>query len=161
MLREKIKDFLHRRVVSPLIAQLRQGSSPDELASSLACGAAVSIFPIVGTTTALGFVVGHFFKLNHVALQMMNYLLLPLHLATIIPFLKLGDGVFGYQEVSYSIAAMFAEFESSPSGFLKHYGFAAARAALMWLVVVPIPALILRQLLRPWLRRLASKIPSR
>jgi uncharacterized protein (DUF2062 family) len=155
-----LKSFGHRRVVTPLIAQLKQGSSPDELASSLAWGGAIALFPIMGTTTFLCAVVGQLRKLNHVALQLMNYILFPLHLAVIVPFLKLGDWAFQVRPIGYSFAVMLREFENSPLGFGRHYGGAALRACVVWMVVMPLPALLFRAAIVPWLRRLAAKIKT-
>lgn len=144
----------------PLIAQLKQGSSPDELASSLAWGGAIALFPIMGTTTFLCVFVGHLRKLNHVALQLMNYALFPLHLLVIIPFLKLGDWAFQVRPMGYSIAVMLREFENSPLGFGKLYGGSALRACVVWMVVMPLPALLFRAAITPWLKRLADKIKT-
>jgi uncharacterized protein (DUF2062 family) len=144
----------------PLIAQLKQGSSPDELASSLAWGGAIALFPIMGTTTFLCVFVGHLRKLNHVALQLMNYILFPVHLAVIVPFLKLGDWVFQVRPIGYSFSVMLREFANSPLGFGQHYGGAALRACVVWMLVIPLPALLFRAAILPWLRRLSDKIKA-
>jgi uncharacterized protein (DUF2062 family) len=156
-----VNGFLRRRVILPLMAQLKQGSSPDELATSLAAGGAIALFPIIGTTTALCALVGHFRKLNHVAMQMMNYLMFPLHIGLIVPFLKMGDWLFGARVAGYSISTMMGQFGESPLGFAHQYGGAALRASVAWAVVVPLPALLFRASVRPWLRRLAAKIQSK
>jgi uncharacterized protein (DUF2062 family) len=47
-----------RRFAEPVVAaigsSLRQGLTPEGMAMSLAAGAAVGLFPLVGTTTLLG-----------------------------------------------------------------------------------------------------------
>ena len=47
------KSFWKRRVVTPLIAQLKQGVTPEKLALTVALGLVLGIFPILGATTLL------------------------------------------------------------------------------------------------------------
>jgi uncharacterized protein (DUF2062 family) len=43
--------FLRRRLIDPLLALLTQGITPQKLALSIAIGAIVGIFPVLGSTT--------------------------------------------------------------------------------------------------------------
>ena len=47
------ESFWKRRVVTPLIAQLKQGVTPEKLALTVALGLVLGIFPILGATTLL------------------------------------------------------------------------------------------------------------
>ncbi|MEO5668036.1 MAG: DUF2062 domain-containing protein [Bdellovibrionota bacterium] len=152
------KKFGHRRVITPLIGQLKQGTSPDKLASSLAWGFAIALFPILGTTTILCIVIGYLRKLNHVAVQLVNYLAFPLHVALLVPFLKAGDWLFRNPVTSYSLPALLHEFEKSPVDFARHYAFAALGGIIVWAVLIPLPAIGVYYASRPWLTRLSIKI---
>lgn len=154
----RLRDFGHRRVVMPLMAQIKQGSSPRELASSLAWGGALALFPLIGTTTLLCALAGHLLKLNHVALQLMNYILFPLHLVLIIPFLKIGDWVFARSEVAYTMTALADAFEASPRTFVVEYGASIMRGCAVWALIMPLPAFVFRVLVQRWLANLSAKI---
>src|SRR5689334_17974687 len=86
-----MRDFLHRRLVAPLLAQLRQGVTPGELALSVSLGTALGLIPVLGVSTALCALAALCLKLNMPAIQIVNYLLTPLQLVLIIPQLRFGE----------------------------------------------------------------------
>src|SRR3981081_2804173 len=43
--------FFYRRLVRPLLDLLRQGATPEKLALSVALGAMLGVFPMLGATT--------------------------------------------------------------------------------------------------------------
>ena len=73
--------FLQHRIVEPLMAMLRQGTTPRKLSCSLACGVVCGLFPVLGTTTMVSAGVALAFGLNLPAVQLVNYLIYPLQLA--------------------------------------------------------------------------------
>lgn len=152
----RLGDWLGRRVRDPLVAELRQGATPEGLASSVAVGAAIGLLPFLGTTTVLCALAGKVLRLNHVALQLTNYLLYPAQLALVVPFVRLGEALLGAEAMPIDPAAVVAEFSASPSAFLAKFGLAGAHAFLAWALVAPAAAWLLRRLLLPTLRKLAS-----
>lgn len=152
----RLGDWLRRRLRDPLVAELRQGATPEGLASSVAAGAAIGILPFLGTTTVLCALAGRVLRLNHVALQLTNYLLYPAQIALIVPFVRLGEALLGAEAMPIDPAAVAAEFSASPSAFLAKFGLAGAHAFLAWVLVAPASAWLLRRLLLPPLRKLAS-----
>jgi hypothetical protein len=64
-------------VRDPLVGLLTQGITADRIALTLAVGASCSLFPFLGTTTALNLAAGQWLRLNHPLLQTLNYLLTP------------------------------------------------------------------------------------
>lgn len=152
----RVGDWLRRRVRDPLVAEIRQGASPEGMATSIAVGAAVGILPFLGTTTLLCALAGRLFRLNHVGLQVTNYLLYPAQIALIVPFVRLGEALLGAEPMPIDPASVVAEFSASPSAFLAKFGMAGVHAFLAWALVVPAAALVLRRLLLPSLRKLAS-----
>jgi len=90
--------FLLRRIVLPLKIRLQtilsSGLTPKKLAITICMGAALGLLPVVWGTTLICLMLAHIFKLNHAALQSINYLLYPLQLALLIPFFKLGAWLF-------------------------------------------------------------------
>jgi uncharacterized protein (DUF2062 family) len=69
---------------------LRQGISPRRLALTLALGFAVGCIPVVGIPTVLCAALALALRLNLPAIQMANYVAMPLQLALIVPFVRLG-----------------------------------------------------------------------
>ena len=76
--------FLQRRLVDPLLALLRQGVSPRELALCLALGTTIGLIPVLGVSTLLCALAALMLRLNMPAIQLVNYLLSPLQLILII-----------------------------------------------------------------------------
>jgi uncharacterized protein (DUF2062 family) len=77
------------------IAQwLNQGISPQRLAITLALGFAIGCLPVVGIPTLLCAGVALALGLNQPAIQAANYAAMPLQLALIVPFVRLGGWIF-------------------------------------------------------------------
>ena len=73
---------------------LHSGLTPHKLALTFCLGIAIGILPVLWGTMILCAVCGHIFRLNHVALQAVNYLAYPLQIALFIPFCLLGSKLF-------------------------------------------------------------------
>ena len=87
-----------RRIASPALKRVQTvltcGLTPEKLALTLCIGTALGIMPLLWGTTFICIILAHLFKLNHVALQSINYLLYPLQLALLLPFFKMGELLF-------------------------------------------------------------------
>ena len=73
---------------------LGQGISPERLALTLALGFAIGCLPMIGIPTALCLVIALGLRLNVPAIQAANYAAMPLQIALIFPFAKLGGWLF-------------------------------------------------------------------
>lgn len=73
---------------------LSQGISPERLALTLALGFAIGCLPMVGIPTALCLVIALGLRLNLPAIQAANYAAMPLQVALIFPFVRLGAWMF-------------------------------------------------------------------
>jgi len=87
--------FWRHRIVEPLIGLLKQGVTPEKIALGLAMGIVLGVTPMVGSTTILCMVAAFLLRLNPAAIQLVNYLMMPLQLALLIPFIRAGEWVFG------------------------------------------------------------------
>ena len=128
----------HQSLAARLLHLLRQGLTPEKLALSLALGAGLSCFPIFGTTTLLCTAVALGFRLNLPAIQVGNYLALPLQLALFVPFLRLGERIFRAPRLPLSPQQLLALAKTAPD--------AAAHLTPQWSVAR-------HRRLEPWLRR--------
>ncbi|MDD2539743.1 MAG: DUF2062 domain-containing protein [Desulfuromonadaceae bacterium] len=70
------------------------GLTAQKSAQLLCVGFAFGVMPLVWGTSLICIVVAHILKLNHVALQSINYLLYPLQLVLLLPFFMLGARLF-------------------------------------------------------------------
>jgi len=152
----RLGDWLGLKVRDPLVAELRQGTSPEALATAVATGAALGLLPFLGTTTAACALAGRVARLNHLALQLTNYLLAPVQLLLIVPFVRLGERLTGAAAVDLDVATLVRVFTETPGLFFARFGLAGLHAALGWVVVAPALAWLLRRLLLPGFRRLAT-----
>jgi uncharacterized protein (DUF2062 family) len=145
--------FFYRKFWAPLLGQLKQGTSPDKLAWSVAVGFTISVFPILGATTPLGLLAGIVFRLNHVVLQVVNYLATPLQLAALPILSKIGESVFGLPHISFNPVRLTNEFTTAPKLFLLTYGASGLAGIAIWAVLAPFTMVLVKTLFLPILRR--------
>jgi hypothetical protein len=81
-------------------------------------------------------------------------------LLLIIPFVRLGERLTGAEPVAIDLATVARVFTETPGLFFERFGLAGLHAALAWVVVVPALAWVLRRLLLPTFRRLATLSPD-
>ena len=86
----QIRRTLATTVVTRVHSILTSGMTPRKLVMTLCIGAAIGTMPLIWGTSLLCILLAHVFRLNHVALQSVNYLLYPLQLALLVPFYRLG-----------------------------------------------------------------------
>ena len=131
-------------------AWMRTGISPQRLALTLALGFAIGCLPVVGIPTALCMVVALSLKLNVPAIQAANYAAMPLQVALIIPFVRLGGWMFA--SAAQPSPSMRLILNESPMKLIWASGSMAGEALAAWLVIaVPMVAmmtLVLTVLLR-------------
>jgi uncharacterized protein (DUF2062 family) len=140
-----------------LLHLLRQGLTPEKLALSLALGIGLSCFPIFGTTTILCTVVALAFRLNLPAIQVGNYLALPLQLVLFFPFLRLGERILHAPRMPLSPEQLLAMAKVSPDKTAHILLDGQWHAILGWLIVGPAITVLLALLLRPLMRLLLAR----
>ena len=150
--------FWKRRFLTPIGSQLQQDTSPRKISQSMACGAAIGILPVLGTTTALCGIAAVALRLNHIAIQAINWLVYPLQIVLFIPFLHAGNILFGLPPVSLSLTEITAAFEANFFAAFIELGWLALRGVAAWAAIM-IPFIFLAsRLMRPLVRRLAMSI---
>jgi uncharacterized protein (DUF2062 family) len=150
--------FWQRRIVAPIAAQLTQGVTPEKIALTLALGVVLGLFPILGATTALCAAAGVLCRLNQPIIQLVNYLLTPLHLALLIPFYRAGEWLLHRDPIPLSISLLFERFSAGFWKFLADFGMVALGGILVWLLFAPLAAIVIYFATRPPLRALAARI---
>ncbi len=150
--------FWRRRIVRPIAAQLSQGVTPEKIALTLALGFALSIFPILGSTTLLCALAGFVLKMNQPIIQVVNYFAYPAQLALLIPFYRAGETLFRQPHVPLSIPLFFQRIHAGFLQFLKDFGLIAAQGIVVWCLVAPLLVGAIYFTARPPLRAFARRL---
>lgn len=129
---------------------MRQGISPQRLALTLALGFAIGCIPVIGIPTALCLLVALGLRLNVPAIQAANYAAMPLQVALIFPFVRLGGWMFASAAHPALTAA-----GTSPLKLVWASGSLAGQALAAWLVTA-VPMVLLMTLI---LTVLLRKVP--
>jgi uncharacterized protein (DUF2062 family) len=155
------ESFVQRRLVRPIVALLRQGITPEEIALSLAMGVVCGLFPITGATTLLCVAAAFCLGLNQVAVQIVNYVMSPFQLGGILFFVRLGEWLLGAAPIHLSPFELLRRFEEDPLASIRSFGKSGVHAILGWSVIAPFLASALYALAVPLLRRAARMRASR
>ncbi len=133
---------------------LVQGISPRRLALTLALGFAIGCFPVVGIPTALCALLALALRLNLPAIQAANYLVMPLQLVLIVPFVRLGGWLLSSgQRQTFAAQAL---LHLSTRNLLSQLGSITGHAMLAWLVVAVPAVLLMTLMLTVVLRRIPA-----
>jgi uncharacterized protein (DUF2062 family) len=151
-----MKDFLQKRLIRPIVQLLTQGITPERIALSLAFGFMLGIFPVLGTTSLLCLAAAMLFRLNLPAVQLVNVLVNPLWFALLIPFIRLGERLFGAPPLAMTASQILALSHAGWLHSISVLWLTALRAAAAWLLVGPAGIIVLYLILVPMIRRLAS-----
>ena len=147
-----------RRVVAPILLQLKQGITPQQVALTLALGAVLGIFPILGASTPLCLLAGVWLRLNQPLIQLVNYLVYPLQLLLLIPFYRAGERLFGAEPVPIvNVPELIARFGADPWQFVLDYGRVGLYGIAVWCLVAPLLTALGYLLLKPMLQGLAAR----
>ena len=152
------ESFWQRRVVAPIVAQHKQGITPEKIALTIALGLVLGIFPILGSTTILCGLAAVLLRLNQPIIQLVNYFAYPLQLALIIPIYRLGETLFRKPHIPLSIPLLFERFRADFGKFLADFAIIAVQGIVVWCLLAPVVAAILYYAFRPPLRALATRI---
>ena len=149
--------WMYRQTVLPVLALLRRGTSPENLAWSLALGLLVGVNPLLGSTTVLCLVLAYLFRLNLVAAQISNHAVYPLQLLLVLPFLRAGSLLFDTAPLPMTGPALLHAARSHPFELMRLLWRWEWHALVVWtavsLVGVPIATFALTPLLRRLLVR--------
>ncbi len=144
-----------RRVRDPLVLQLTQGITPSKIALTIAVGSACALFPLLGTTTLLCFVVGLALRLNQPIIQLINQAFWPVHIPVIFACVRFGDHLFGVPYRRFSVRHMHQLLWSDPSRFFQDFGVTALHAVVAWAILAPLYIAIVYYVSLPVMRSIA------
>ena len=130
----KFGKYLRDRAIDPLLGFLKQGMSPEKLALTVCFGFIWGIFPILGTSTILCIVTAFVFRLNHAAIQIVNYVVYPLQFILLIPFLQGGVWLSGSTVLEYDIDELIGLFTNNLLGAISELGSVLVFGIVAWMI---------------------------
>jgi uncharacterized protein (DUF2062 family) len=152
-----LKEQLKARLYAPLVAQLRQGLTPNALTATVLVGMGMGITPILGVSTMLCAGLAAIFRLNQVAIQVGNYVVYALQFALLLPFIRAGEWMFGDPPLPLSIHKLADMLATDLWGTLVEFGTTLFHAVVAWAVLTPPACVVLFFLLRPLFARVAAR----
>ena len=149
-------EFFHCRVVAPIVALLTQEITPEKIALSLAFGIVLGIFPVLGSTTVLCAVAALVFGLNLPAIQLVNYLIYPMQLFLLVPFIRMGEKLFRVAPLPLSLGQILTMVRTNLPHAVATLWRTEVHAISAWLLIGPFAICLLYFLLCRALRRVAA-----
>jgi uncharacterized protein (DUF2062 family) len=150
------RGFFHRRVVRPIVALLTQGITPEKIALSLAFGIVLGTFPVLGSTTVLCAAAALIFGLNLPAIQLVNWLIYPMQLFLLVPFIRMGEKLFRAAPLQLSLAQILSMVRTDMPHAVSTLWRTEIHAILAWWLTGPPAIFLLYILLSRVLRQVAS-----
>lgn len=133
----RIRSFWQRRIVEPIVAQLTQGTTPEKIALTIAVGVAAGLFPFLGFTTLLCFVLAFILRLNQPIIHLVNQVLWPVHLTMILVYVHFGAWIYQAETLPFDPAEVPHLFLHSQREFWARFGLIGLHAFTAWAVTVP------------------------
>ncbi len=144
---------IRKRVIEPVLDLLRQGTEPERIALSIAWGAVLGIFPVLGITTFLCAGAAVMLRLNMAAIQLANWLVYPLQIVLLVPFIMLGEHLFGAPALAGGAENIMGLSRADFTSALGYAGERVLYAVFVWLLTVPVMVPLLNRLLAAMLRK--------
>jgi len=143
-----------KRVKEKIIGFLKQGLTPRDLALTIALGAVLGTFPVIGSTSLLCTAASLALRLNLPAIQSVNWAVSPLQLALLIPLFNLGSSVFGGAGVTLSLPELIGRMRTDLLGTIAEFLWITVQAIGVWSMVAPVAALTVFLMTFPLITRL-------
>ena len=152
--------LVRRHLVDPVLGLLRQGLAPRDLALCLALGTGVGLFPVLGVSTPALTIIALWRKLNLAAIQLVSWVLAPVQLLLIIPFMRLGEWVSGAEPQPLTIEAGLAILAEGALHAIVTLWDAIVHASIGWILIGPIAIYVLYRILIPVLESALVRIKT-
>jgi uncharacterized protein (DUF2062 family) len=120
-------------------ALFKQGLSPMLLSQSIIASGALSIIPILGVSTFILTALSIKKKLNLPIMIAISYLMWPIQILLIIPFIRMGEFIFSVPSSHHTAEEIINSFQNNFFQTLSHLSFELLCGLGGWLLtVVPI-----------------------
>jgi uncharacterized protein (DUF2062 family) len=153
-----VRNWLHRRLLEPLLALLWQGVSPKRLALCVSIGVVVGNIPILGVSTILCTLIALAFRLNLPAIQLVQAAMAPTQVLLIIPFVRLGEWIVRAPPQAVTIKGALALMSQGIWHSVVVLWQAIVHASLAWALLAPFLIQLFYRMLIPLFERAAAQI---
>lgn len=106
-----------------IISLFKQGLTPIELTQSIIVSGLISTIPILGVSTFLLTALSLKRKLNLPIMIAQSYIMWPIQVIMIIPFINIGEFIFSVPKTNHSAQEIIASFQNSFFATLSHLSF--------------------------------------
>ena len=146
------------RLTRLVVSLLSQGITPHKIALTLVLGVLLGVIPIIGASTTLCAVAALALGLNLPLIQLVNYLVYPLQILLLIPFVQAGQWLFRQPPLPFSLGEIKAKMEAGLWKTIVELWDYAMHGLVAWLILGAVGGLIAYALLLPILKR---AVPAR
>ena len=150
----KLSDHKLIRLITELMSQ---GLTPHKIALTVALGVMLGVIPVVGSSTLLCAIAAVAFSINLPLIQVVNYLVYPLQLLLLIPFIQAGQWLFHRPPLPFSLTQLTALLRLKLWHALAMLWEYILHGLFAWLILGGMAALIIYLVLRPTLGLLSLK----
>ena len=127
------------KVKEKTTALLKQGLTPKELSQSIIVSGLISTIPILGVSTFMITTVSLQRKLNLPVMISLSYLMWPIQILLIIPFIRVGEFIFSVPRNHHTVEEIIRSFQNSFFQTLSQLSFELLCGLGGWLLTaVPI-----------------------
>lgn len=127
------------KVIDKTTGLLKQGLTPKELTQSIVVSGLISIIPILGVSTFMIPAVSIKRKLNLPVMISLSYLMWPVQILLIIPFIRVGEFIFAVPRHHHTVEEIISSFQNSFFQTLSQLSFELLCGLGGWLLTaVPV-----------------------
>jgi uncharacterized protein (DUF2062 family) len=137
---------------------LRAGLTPEKLALTIVLGVVIGVLPVLGATTLLCGALALALGLNLPVIQAVNYLVYPLQIAMIIPFIRVGEWLFGSPRLAMTAGEIVTFVAAEPLAAIAALWSVTLQALAAWSLFAAAATLLVYPMLVTVLRRF---VPAR
>ncbi|MBI1225161.1 MAG: DUF2062 domain-containing protein [Bacteroidetes bacterium] len=145
------------RFLEKLKGFLKQGATPKALAKSTTIGLLLGVFPMLGVTTLMMGAISVRWKLNLPLMLAVSYLIYPLQIVLLIPFVRVGEWLTGVAHADFSLDALAESFATNFTAALVDLGTSNLVAVLGWCLLALPVGMLLYIVLMPSFRFILNK----
>jgi len=146
------------RLTRLILGLLRQGITPHKIALALVLGVLLGVIPLIGASTTLCALAALALGLNLPLIQLVNYLVYPLQILLLIPFVQAGQWLFRQPPLPFSLTQIKTMMEAGLWKAIVDLWDYAMHGLIAWLLIGSLAGLLSYVSLLPILKR---AVPAR
>tara|TARA_B110000093_G_scaffold80751_1_gene87576 strand:+ start:2380 stop:2847 length:468 start_codon:yes stop_codon:yes gene_type:complete len=121
-----------------VVGQLKQGLGQQACCHAIAAALMIGLFPIMGFSTLMNTFIAAYFRLNQPVVQVCNWIIAPVKIALIFPFLRLGEWLFQANPFRLSLTEFSTRFFNDFATTTAEFAWTFAHAIAGWLICAPL-----------------------